>query len=265
MYMRYLPVLTLLLAQLWLPLARAEQAVSHPVNHDQVVDCLLGHLDDVNAVYANRLADRLAARGHTVAQSHETLAALYQDARMSKPIFDRKLNGIGQRTGAEIVTSELKAQKRSAKKIKGKLLGDPTALTDIVRGTIICDTMEQVRRVKAAITAWFPDYRFNDRFQKPKVNGYRDLQGIVLITPRKRHGGVEHWAEIQVQLRSLYDAKKKQGDDLYKRWRDLEEEGAHTPLTNEQKAEIVSLKAREKALYDGAYESAQRAPAEQIH
>jgi ppGpp synthetase/RelA/SpoT-type nucleotidyltranferase len=253
---RLLPILILLLAQAWIPLASAEQATIPDVSREQVKACLLNHLEDVNARYADRLADRQAANGHVVAQSHETVNELYQDAVLSKPIFDRKLNGIGKSAGVEVVTSKLKAQGRSDKKIRSKLLGDPTALTDIVRGTIICDSMEQVRKVKAAITAWFPDYRFNDRFEKPKVNGYRDLQAVVLIEPRKRHGGINHWAEIQVQLRSLYDAKKKSGDSIYQRWRDLEEAGVHSPLSDEQKAEIVSLKAREKALYDQAYQSA---------
>ncbi len=228
-------------------------AISGQPASDSFSSCVQSKLQDLQTYYSQRL-ERLRVptkKGNIVEQPYDSVGAIYKKARYLKTDFDRRLNTIAKETETEAVTADLKQMERSREKVKDKLLGQAWALTDVMRGTIICDRYSQIERVKSAIASRFADVKFVDRFEKPKPNGYRDLQAIVLVpAPMKNEKPL--WAEIQVQLRSLYDAKKRRGDELYHRWRQIEEHGAKHPLTPAQISEITRLKAQEQKLYERA-------------
>ncbi|MFL5814837.1 MAG: hypothetical protein ACJ763_14780 [Bdellovibrionia bacterium] len=231
----------------------AHVALASDTAYRSDASCIVSSFSSILEQYSARLERRRrpTEKGNIVEQPTNDLHELYARARTSKKRFDDSLRRIGKVAGVEAITVSLKQLDRMQSKVDEKLLGDTSALTDILRGTLICDRMSQVQQVKDAIASRFPDVKFFDRFEKPKTNGYRDLQAVVLV-PSHKKDEAPIWAEIQVHLRSLYEAKKKTGDSIYRRWRQIEESGARQPLTDEQISEITELKEQERLLYSQA-------------
>lgn len=242
---------------LWIGLgslaAVASDAASNPVS-----SCIVSSFENVLAQYSARLERRRTPteKGNVIEQPTHDLLELYARARASKKRFDDSLRRIGKDLDVDAITANLKSFERTQSKVNQKLLGDASALTDILRGTLICDRLSQIQQIKKQIASRFLDVKFFDRFEKPKANGYRDLQAVVLV-PSHRKDQAPMWAEIQVHLRPLYEAKKQKGDALYQHWRQIEESGARRALSDEQIAEISSLKEQERLLYSQAILEAQ--------
>ena len=220
-------------------------------------ECVLRNLNDLKKQNQERVAAiKVGTKdGTAVVQPSTNLNELYVSARALKPQFDHALNDIGLELGIEVITPELKDIDRSTEKVKGKLQGDASALTDLLRATATCDTVGQISKAEEMIAAKFPKHRFRNRFEYPKSNGYRDIQALVWVVSTDPQIP-SHWAEIQIQFGPLYEAKIKKGDALYHQWRSLEEAGTHRELTHDEKDQIVPLKLEEKELYDEIWSNA---------
>lgn len=122
------------------------------------------------------------------------------------PVYDKEelsVGGVEQllvKQGIICLIAPIKSEDRSREKVSKEYGGDWSSLVDIVRASIACDTMDQIRSVLAQL----PDpVRVKDRFAQPLLNGYRD----VLVNLRLPCGLI---AEVQLHLKPLLIAREKQ-------------------------------------------------------
>lgn len=166
------------------------------------------------------------------------------------PEFRNLMRGIGEKFGIpEAGGAEFEAASRPRMVAVGPLKGlDRTAekavldytdkngradlglVKDIVRGTIVVDTLHEARAVLAEIRSRATGIvKDEDRFEKPLATGYRDANIVVRLS-----NGLP--AEIQVHLHPLLKAKNNGGWDMYQKWRSSKpgSAGHHALLTGMQ-------------------------------
>jgi hypothetical protein len=107
-----------------------------------------------------------------------------------------------------------KTDRRIAEKAIIEYDGDLKGVRDVVRSTIVVDTITDVEKVKSAITDRFTLTRPpKDRFTNPTAEGYRDYLLNVQLP-----NGME--GEIQLHLRPMLKAKESpEGHALYAQFR----------------------------------------------
>lgn len=222
--------------------------------------------------------------------------ALYAQAEVVKPEFDRILGDAGARIGASVkpfeealrsddpaaVVAPLKNGApggRAFEKVEGNYKGDWSRLKDVVRGTIVVpaeeDLLDGLNAIEAAVRA-NPGWRIvgvENRYSSEVgslVNtgangfGYRDVS-MHLVSPEG------HVAEVQLNTTAMMRAKELEGGHkLYEEVRSILPRDKATWTSDE--ARLVHIRTREsQELYHDAERRAQsrvplppRAQAEQI-
>lgn len=146
-----------------------------------------------------------------------SLDAVYEQAEKALPTFKEWVEKYGQQTGASqiMLRPGLKGRERAGAKVKNDYAGVASRLTDIVGGTLLFDTVEQVVAAYKAIIQDKAVYKAKNRFEKPTSDGYRDIMMVVNV------GG--HLCELQLNTHAILDAKEKGlGHKLYEITRELE-------------------------------------------
>ena len=144
--------------------------------------------------------------------------ALLRDATRAKPSFDAELARVGAavdaalgRKAALVLTAPLKSLGRGFQKVHEKYGGSYDLLTDLVRGTLQCDSLDAMRLCADEVrkSHVFDVLRVKNRFD-PKdggAGGYRDVLCNVSC------GG--HVAEVQFNLAAFVDVKETKGHAVY--------------------------------------------------
>ncbi len=141
--------------------------------------------------------------------------------------------------GGEIYGPRIKSADSIERKLNDELNGDATRLLDVVAGTLIYDSMEDLQKAAKALGAAVERIGpMKDRFEKPIWGGYRDI-ATHLIMP----SGLV--VEVQLHLRPILEAKKSLGHQIYEVVREL---GAG--LIKEQGLTVEERKAAEGAIRD---------------
>ena len=132
-----------------------------------------------------------------------------------------------------------KKSERSFDKVWQKYLakGGARALTDVVRGAVICETFhEMLRALKVVYSS--PNFevlrgKFSVDPAKPATDsgGYRDVQLLV-----REVGGSGHVFELQFVLSSMYEIKGVEGHKIYRAARAV---GAYEPANFEHRGELT--------------------------
>lgn len=218
------------------------------------------------------------------AQVFRTKDALYAQAEVVKPEFDRVLRDAGAKIGAgersfkdalqgdrpAVITAPLKAADgRATEKVEGKYKGDWGRLKDVVRGSIVVpsegDLQAGLEAIEAAVRE-NPGWKIvgvENRYTLEagsRVNtgangfGYRDVS-MHLVSPEG------HVAELQLNTNSMMRAKELLGGhQLYEGIRGVLERDAST-WTAEERA-LVTTRTRESVeLYHQAARIAEESPA----
>jgi len=149
-------------------------------------------------------------------QPVKSLDELYDRARAEEPAFRAMVEHIAEATGSkpkfgpEVGGSILKTRESSERKLKDELGGDFTKLRDVLRGTVVGDSVEKTRDAAAAFIAKQGDnvLRVKDRHVGSSPSGYRDI----LVNFRTPGGLV---AELQFNSKAMTQAKEEQGHKLY--------------------------------------------------
>ena len=123
----------------------------------------------------------------------------------------------------------VKTPKRAIEKIWRCYNGNPLLLSDIVRTSIVCSTVEQVVRVLSAIVRdprvriIRTKNRFDTRYNAVETAGYRDFgMNLQLVEGGGGGGGsCSQIFEVQIQLQGFYDLKTDTGHAKYAQYRDL--------------------------------------------
>jgi hypothetical protein len=143
---------------------------------------------------------------------------LYQVAEAVLPMFQMFLQDIAGKAGVKAKPAPLKGKVRAKQKGDSEYAGRECPdggpvigwVFDIVRGTLLCDSAEQIeavvklfvadKRVKVIIT-------FKNRFKNPTPNGFCDMLLHFVFSD----GGIKHVCEVQVHLRQIteYAAEHK--------------------------------------------------------
>lgn len=179
-------------------------------------------------------------------QTIQDLDELYQKARQDEPAFIQSLRQVAKMVGGDAVFTPpehaepgttLKSRQSAERKLADEYGGDPSQLTDVLRGTIAANSVEQARD---AAYQFIRQQRANivnikDRIVKP-IEGYRDI----LVKYRTPQGLI---AEVQFNGKNMLATKLGEGHQIYERTRD--------PKTDPNL--IPGLKRRAERLYNSAY------------
>jgi hypothetical protein len=147
-------------------------------------------------------------------------------------------------TGSEPGTLGLKTMKRANRKAVEDYKGDVTQIRDVLRASIIGDTVLKARNAAADFIASHNVTRIKDRFEHPSM-GYRDI----MVNFRTPSGLV---AEVQFGSKTILDAKMGDGHKIYTEIQNLK--SPSNRLSKEDRdAELQKLETTEVDLYTKAY------------
>jgi len=115
--------------------------------------------------------------------------------------------------------------KRLMEKISRSYRGRPELVTDIVRSTIICETVEDLQRVLAFVMENADIYSIKNRFDMSYngdlTGGYRDLN-VQLSFPELEGTDFDGFVfELQIHLKDIFRQKSDEGHKRYVNLRNL--------------------------------------------
>jgi len=213
-------------------------------------------MDHNNGRLKQRLStDRIAS--HQVGEMMETARTalinfrhLLDDIASSHPFAQKKV-------------APLKGFARLLEKVSGELKGKFEGLTDIVRGTLLCDNTEQVYKLVDAVVTneQIRVVSVKDRFQKPLPSGYRDIQ-LILVDLASNH-----LTELQINIHSVHEIKETQGHVLYEQMRSIEDRAdiEQRTLNADEIRELNELNSISRNLYNEAIQTATASAAHKKH
>lgn len=171
----------------------------------------------------------------------------FETAKAVKSHFDAMLNAMVSRLGfrdGQVVKAALKKPKRMLKKAARNNGLD--SVTDLVRGSIICDNIDQMERAVAYIAT--AKHISVDSF----LNGFKELDFIhyrcltivtsIAVKVPNSTGIMQHPVELQLHLKQFYDLKLRCETP---RWFFLEQGG----LSGNEAELMLELKKRMDVVY----------------
>lgn len=179
------------------------------------------------------------------------LARMYEQAGAVKPVFDGRLMEVADSLGAQLKLAKLKGPDRAAAKIAADYEGDATRIKDLVRGTVVVKSLQDVEQALAELRARFEvlEGGFRNGLTEPTTNpnGYRDVKMNVRIDG--------HTAEVQINLAEMMAAKHDahplyvESDTLLRKI-----EGENRAPTPNEAARLTELETRQKEIYTAAWD-----------
>lgn len=135
-------------------------------------------------------------------QASRDLAPKISAAHEAKPAYDAKLREIAAKLGGEARTAPIKGGVRLLEKHVLENGGQTELMRDLVRGSIIVKSVDDVPAAIEAVRAAFPlvEGRLKNRFEKPLSTGYRDVLMNVHL-PNGLQG------EVQIHIPEMIAAK----------------------------------------------------------
>jgi hypothetical protein len=148
--------------------------------------------------------------------------------------LNKVVQGLGRRWSEEAGATStagfheapVKTAKRAIEKVWRSYNGDPSCLTDIVRTSIVCSSLEELERVAKTV---FCDSlvqvirvknRFDPNYDSTTTAGYRDISMNLKLTSKDGEH-TEQIFEVQIQLQAFYNLKSDKGHAKYAQFRDL--------------------------------------------
>jgi hypothetical protein len=181
------------------------------------------------------------------------LARMYEQAGVVKPVFDGRLMEVADAVGAQLKLAKLKGVDRAAAKVASNYGGDAGQLKDLVRGTVVVKSLQDVERAIFELRNKFDvlERGFRNGLTEPlnSANGYRDVKMNVVIDG--------HVAEVQVNLAEMMAAKSA-AHKLYEKdaeiFRQIKAEGREA--TAQEVAIGEALRQQQKEIYTAAWAEA---------
>lgn len=164
--------------------------------------------------------------GEVLQKSNLTFEELYEEARQSVAVLADagktliaflEQENPGLFAGVEFETGPLKRPERAQAKIASDYGGDCHHITDLARGRIVVDRVEQVRAIRDYLESHRDELHVQackDRFAKPSDSHYRDINVKIQL-----FNG--HVCEIQINQGDILRASKKT-HDAYERVQEIE-------------------------------------------
>lgn len=192
---------------------------------------------------------QLRRSSQTVCQSSSDLNTLYLDAPHAQAELTQLLYLTAENSHTQPVIGQIKSRERAEQKVVGKLEGDASRLTDIVRGSIIADSLEDLMTSFHQLEQQARIVQLKNRFAEPKRSGYRDLN---LLVELPQTGMI---AEVQLHLRKIADIKSGIEHQVYQEVQGIEYQASQQsrPLSDIERARIVRLQQDSHKLYHKAW------------
>ncbi len=179
------------------------------------------------------------------------LTAMYREADKLKPAFDEQMGEIAKAVGGRAkLPSKLKGSDRATEKIASDYAGDASQIKDLLRGTIVVDSVASAQgaleRIRGKFEVLPTGFRNTLDPKAPTKDGYRDIKMNVRV------GGIT--AEIQINVPQMLAAKSA-NHGLYEQQRSIagkiRVEGRDA--TPSESVHLESLNAQMKSAYDAAF------------
>lgn len=209
----------------------------------QLQDKLDAHLERAK-LDLERIEKAFDPEDNTI-QPANTLNEIYDRAPAVQTEISDFLSALADSYGFEAVDPGLKSHERASEVIDCRFDGDVTRISDIARGALICETMDDVNFVMHALSHSYKNMVIKNRFEEVPMSAYRDICATVRTDN-------SDFAEIQVHLRSFWEAKKERGDALYQQMREIQAAAQDRPLTREEKKAKSKLFDASRKLYKAA-------------
>lgn len=188
--------------------------------------------------------------------TRDQLRSAYFAAEANKPTFDNLARQVASDVNGEAMLPGIKGRERAVEKTQLDYEGDASKLKDLVRGTIVVDSIEQAQAALAAAGRRFGALEgVRNTLQREATptapDGYRDIKVNVRV------GGRTY--ELQINLPEMLEAKKK-AHPLYEQARTIEGRLAkeNREPTPEEKRLLYELRAKQRKIYDEAWETSLR-------
>jgi hypothetical protein len=148
------------------------------------------------------------------------------------------------------VPDTLKGRDRAEEKIATDYNGDATQLKDVLRASLVADSLAQADAALTALREVFPVALEKNSFgpQRP-VDGYRDAKVFVRV------GDIT--AEVQVHLAPIEAVKELVHKDYEEKQKIIRKYLPETHLSPEDEAEVARLNEKMSAVYSPAWDKAQ--------
>jgi len=189
--------------------------------------------------------------------SADNLKIMLNEAEQIKPQFDQINRDITEKVGGTYKAAPIKKVDRVIEKTGAEYGGDVTKIKDLVRSTIIVDSIDKVDdAIKMISEKYEIDPNTSRNLFNPNAlassDGYRDAKLNVMLD-----GG--QTMEIQINTPQMMMAKDKV-HDLYKERRTLEAKivKENRLATPEELVEMNRLNSEMKSIYDAAFEDANK-------
>ncbi|BDM65679.1 GTP pyrophosphokinase [Shewanella sp. NFH-SH190041] len=182
-------------------------------------------------------------------QPTDNLSQLYQLAPVAQMELSQLLSQAAVASQTEMHLADIKTRSRASQKISGKLAGDTRQLTDLVRGTLVADSISDLMQSYDFLQQQGEILQLKNRFASPKHSGYRDLNLLVRLP---QSGMV---AEIQLHLRKIADIKSGVEHQVYQQVQAIEfgARRASRELTELERARIIRLQQDSHKQYHKAW------------
>ncbi|MGI2259304.1 GTP pyrophosphokinase [Shewanella sp. GXUN23E] len=184
-----------------------------------------------------------------ISQNSADLNTLYQQAPAAHHELTALLNHTASQSQTQLVMGDVKSRQRAGQKVAGKLQGDASQLTDIVRGTLIADSLDDLMTSFNTLEQQANIVQLKNRFASPKRSGYRDLNLLIELPQTGM------MAEVQLHLRKIADIKSGIEHQAYQEVQGIELRAHHQkrPLTELERARIMRLQQDSHKLYHKAW------------
>lgn len=149
-------------------------------------------------------------------QSLNTLELLYEGVKAAEPEFDKFLEFLEHETGIAVKKGPLKEENRAREKVEADYKGRVCRLVDVIRASLICESLSNLREVISKVTIPGQPWRLlkiKSTFHGDSTpGGYRDVKLLVEM-PRSKFV-----TEIQLHVRSFYQVKSDGGGHYAYQW-----------------------------------------------
>lgn len=203
-------------------------------------------------VYSDGYLERLFAikdyQG-LVQQPSSNLDDLYLVSEKALNELHGILKGVTERHDSDFVNAPIKSRERAEKKIKHEFNGNVSMITDIVRDSIVADSIKDVVDIFDDLSQEVEIVRVKNRFNSPTKSGYRDISTLVRLP---KTGMV---AEVQIHLREIAKVKSGAEHDVYEIIQGLERNARadNRALSSFELKQIESARAQSRNLYHQAW------------
>lgn len=191
------------------------------------------------ALYAKEASPTAPLSDAEKSKATNELAKHLAAAHAAKPDYDAKLKAIGEKLGAKVKVAGIKGGDRLLEKHVRENGSNPAEMKDLVRGSLIVQSLDDVAPALEALGKDFKIARVKDRFAAPMASGYSDMLINVELP-----GGI--LGEVQIHIPEMIATKGELGHALYDISRKL-------PDGSALKDQLVELQSR---VYGAARSSA---------